>query len=279
MRYYLLPAFTIEPHMKYEVDDLNGGVGGRGTMITKQSKHADRAIQWLDFLAQDDTQKRLLFGVEGVHYDHNMLDGWEVPLRKPEIAKYLADNPPQVHRAKYGLGAMYLFRDKYWGETQGFLTLDDVGKEIYANAFANYTDLAWNRGRRQLPRRFRLCGEDRRHHQGLLQHPDLRDRLRSAGSGAGAARSDQPCGWHVDRLNRWLQLRLEGRTANTAGHRDAYHRHVAHREGMSARVVRVLSGGSNYLGQNEAIALLRVGAGCRSRWPIFTLPLECSGGW
>ena len=146
VRYYLLPAFTIEPHMKYEVDDLNGGVGGRGTMITKQSKHADRAIQWLDFLAQDDTQKRLLFGVEGVHYDHNMLDGWEVPLRKPEIAKYLADNPPQVHRAKYGLGAMYLFRDKYWGETQGFLTLDDVGKEIYANAFANYTDLAWTRG-------------------------------------------------------------------------------------------------------------------------------------
>ena len=62
------------------------------------------------------------------------------------MREYLAANPPQVSRAKYGLSAMYLFRDKYWGEAQGFMFLDDVGKEVYSTAFANYTDLAWNRG-------------------------------------------------------------------------------------------------------------------------------------
>ena len=146
LRYIMLPAFTIEPHMKYEIDDLRGGVGGTGTMITKQAKRPDRALQWLDYLAQEITQKRIIYGIEGVHSDPRIVDGWDIPVVRDHVREYLAANPPQVSRAKYGLSAMYLFRDKYWGEAQGFMFLDDVGKEVYSTAFANYTDLAWNRG-------------------------------------------------------------------------------------------------------------------------------------
>ena len=146
VRYWMLPAFTIEPHMKYEVDDLRGGVGGSGTMVTKQAERPDRAIQWLDYLAQDLTQKRIIYGFEGVHSDPNTVDGWDIPLIKQEVRDIQAEQPMQIFRAEYGLTAMYPFRDKYWGEAQGFLFIDDIGKQIYQTAFANYTDLSWNRG-------------------------------------------------------------------------------------------------------------------------------------
>ncbi len=146
LRYIMLPAFTIEPHMTYEIDDLRGGVGGSGTMITKQAERPDRAIQWLDYLAQELTQKRMMYGIEGVHSDPRIVDGWDIPLVRDHVQEYLAANPPQVSRAKYGLTAMYLFRDKYTGEAAGFLTLDDIGKELYSTAFANYTDLTQTRG-------------------------------------------------------------------------------------------------------------------------------------
>ena len=146
LRYIMLPAFTIEPHMKYEIDDLRGGTGGRVTMITKQAERPDRAIQWLDYLAQELTQKRIIFGIEGVHSDPRMVEGWDIPVVRDHVRQYMADNPPQVSRAKYGLTAMYLFRDKYWGESQGFMFLDDVGQQVYSTAFANYTDLTKFRG-------------------------------------------------------------------------------------------------------------------------------------
>ena len=59
-------------------------------------------------------------------------------------------------------------------------------------------------------------------------------------------------------LNRWLQLRLEGRTANRQGIGTRIT--VTWRAGGDERrAVRVLSGGSNYLGQNEAIAHFGLG--------------------
>ena len=62
------------------------------------------------------------------------------------MREFMSENPPQVSRAKHGLTAMYLFRDKYWGESQGFMFLDDVGQQVYSTAFANYTDLTKFRG-------------------------------------------------------------------------------------------------------------------------------------
>ena len=147
LRYTMLPAFTIEPHMKYETDSLNGGVGGTGVMITKQAERPDRAIQWLDWLAQPSTQKRMIFGIEGVHSDPREYRGYDIPVTRQYLRDFQAENPgPQLIRAKYGLGSMYLFRDKYTAEQGGWPNLDEVGQQIYDTALANYTDMAKFRG-------------------------------------------------------------------------------------------------------------------------------------
>ena len=93
LRFIMLPAFTIEPHMKYEIDDLRGGVGGRGVMITTQAERPDRAIQWLDWLAQESTQKRMIFGIEGVHSDPRDFRGYDIPVTRQYLRDFQAENP------------------------------------------------------------------------------------------------------------------------------------------------------------------------------------------
>ena len=147
LRFIMLPAFTIEPHMKYEIDDLRGGVGGSGVMVTTQAERPDRAIQWLDWLAQESTQKRMIFGIEGVHSDPRDFRGYDIPVIKQHIRDFQAENPgPQLFRAKFGVGSMYLFRDKYTAEQGGWPNLDEIGQQIYDTALANYTDLMKFRG-------------------------------------------------------------------------------------------------------------------------------------
>ena len=75
-------------------------------------------------------------------------------------------------------------------------------------------------------------------------------------------------------LNRWLQLRLEGRTANRQGIGTRIT--VTWRAGGDERrVVRVLSGGSNYLGQKEAIAHFGLGPGADR---VAEVAIEWPGG-
>ena len=126
LRFIMLPAFTIEPHMKYEIDDLRGGVGGSGVMVTTQAERPDRAIQWLDWLAQESTQKRMIFGIEGVHSDPRDFRGYDIPVMRQYLRDFQAENPgPQLYRAKFGVGSMYLFRDKYTAEQGGWPNLDE----------------------------------------------------------------------------------------------------------------------------------------------------------
>ena len=60
--------------------------------------------------------------------------------------------------------------------------------------------------------------------------------------------------------NRWLQLRLEGRAANRQGV-GARITVTSRAAAPERRVVRVLGGGNNYLGQNEAIVHFGLGPG------------------
>lgn len=74
--------------------------------------------------------------------------------------------------------------------------------------------------------------------------------------------------------NRWLQLRLEGAAANRQGigARITVTPRAAEPE---RRLVRVLSGGSNYLGQNEAIVHLGLGPDLAQ---VATVEIEWPGG-
>ena len=74
--------------------------------------------------------------------------------------------------------------------------------------------------------------------------------------------------------NRWLQLKLEGRAANRqgVGARITVTPRAAEPE---QRVVRVLGGANNYLGQNEALVHLGLGPGLER---VATVAIEWPGG-
>ena len=74
--------------------------------------------------------------------------------------------------------------------------------------------------------------------------------------------------------NRWLQLRLEGRAANRQGV-GARITVTSRAAAPERRVVRVLGGGNNYLGQNEALVHVGLGPGLER---VAAVAIEWPGG-
>ena len=73
------------------------------TMISKNCKHPDRAIQFMDYLMSEEGQKMIYLGVEGETYD--MVDG--KPVVRPEVRELLNTDRTQYDRV-YGAD------DSYW---------------------------------------------------------------------------------------------------------------------------------------------------------------------
>lgn len=73
------------------------------TMISKNCKHPDRAIQFMDYLMSEHGQKLLYLGVEGATYD--MVDG--KPIVRAEVNELLNSDRSQYDK-KYGAD------DAYW---------------------------------------------------------------------------------------------------------------------------------------------------------------------
>ncbi len=73
------------------------------TMISKNCKHPDRAIQFMDYLMSEEGQKMIYLGVEGETYD--MVDG--KPVIRPEVSELLNTDRAQYDR-EYGAD------DSYW---------------------------------------------------------------------------------------------------------------------------------------------------------------------
>lgn len=73
------------------------------TMISKNCKNPDRAIQFMDYLISEEGQKLVYIGVEGITYD--MVDG--KPVIKPDVLKLL-----NTDRTAYD--QIYGADDAYW---------------------------------------------------------------------------------------------------------------------------------------------------------------------
>ena len=73
------------------------------TMISKDCKHPDRAIQFMDYLISEEGQRIVYLGVEGITYD--MVDG--KPVIKPDVLKLL-----NTDRGTYD--QIYGADDAYW---------------------------------------------------------------------------------------------------------------------------------------------------------------------
>lgn len=87
-------------------DPVLPGAGINGwtvTLISKNCRHPDRAIQLLSYLLSDEGQKLLYLGVEGVTYD--MIDGY--PVVREEVWNLL-----QTDRSAYD--SLYGADDTYW---------------------------------------------------------------------------------------------------------------------------------------------------------------------
>ncbi|MFD1956665.1 ABC transporter substrate-binding protein [Paenibacillus thailandensis] len=80
-----------------------GYLGGYGISITKDAKNPERIIQFLDYLASDEGQVLVNWGIEGVHYD--MVDGKRV--MKPEVQKLKATDG-NTFKKTTGIGNYFL---------------------------------------------------------------------------------------------------------------------------------------------------------------------------
>ncbi|MBQ2533471.1 MAG: extracellular solute-binding protein, partial [Lachnospiraceae bacterium] len=81
---------------------VNGISGWTLTLISKNCKDPERAIQFIDYLMSEHGQKLVYLGVEGETYD--MVDG--VPVLKPEI-RDLLNRDREAYDAKYGADFTY----------------------------------------------------------------------------------------------------------------------------------------------------------------------------
>jgi putative aldouronate transport system substrate-binding protein len=81
----------------------NTASGWTVTLISKNCKHPDKAIKFMDFMISEQGQKLVYLGVEGITYD--VIDGKEVI--KPEVLKML-----NTDRTTYD--QIYGADDAYW---------------------------------------------------------------------------------------------------------------------------------------------------------------------
>ncbi len=106
------------------------------TMVSKNCKHPDRAIEFIDYMLSEEGQRTVYLGVEGVTYD--VVDGKEVV--KPQVQQLL-----DTDRAAYD--AIYGADDAYWMFQDNVMQLkwrqDDPGPtdqlEKWTYPYATYT--------------------------------------------------------------------------------------------------------------------------------------------
>ena len=149
--FVMIPGFTVDPStMDYEADSLRGGIGGQGLVVPK-TDNAARAIRWIDFLFNDQTQKELIWGLEGGK--HKMVNG--LPTYTDE---YLADQVKVANEEmtadesamKYGFQYYWALRDDFWARVDRLFQRkkpENVAMDVSMTVSAgNYKDLAFYQG-------------------------------------------------------------------------------------------------------------------------------------
>lgn len=98
----------------------NAITGWTLTLISKNCKHPDRAIAFLDYMMSEEGQKMISLGVEGEMYD--MVDG--KPVLKDEVKQMLTTD-----RKKYD--EVYGADDTYWMLQNNIMQLDWLPEKQY----------------------------------------------------------------------------------------------------------------------------------------------------
>lgn len=102
-KYYKYISPIVKEGEKYERFYNFRAFSWRGAIITKDSKKAERAIKYLEFMVSDEGQQLLLYGIDGVHHDMKKSEeGWYYPEFKPEISDLLSNDFGTLG-TKYGI--------------------------------------------------------------------------------------------------------------------------------------------------------------------------------
>ena len=118
---------------KYKSQGLKdyGFAGGWGISISSTSKHPDKAFEFLDWMASEEAQILVNWGIEGVNYD--VVDGKRV-LKAEDVAR---KNSDANYGKETGVG-YYVYPFPQWGNG----ALDSAGNSItpdsQADLIANY---------------------------------------------------------------------------------------------------------------------------------------------
>lgn len=149
--FIMLEPFSINEG-KVPVMEANTFVGSieSGSCISKSSKNATRAIRFLEYMYfNPQTQKEIIFGLEGVH--HDMVNG--EPIIREEFKKSYIDDPIAT-RQKTGIHYVYLFRNDEWQSRmyEQIFGVTDYAKDALVKANKYAVDLSEFRGINQYPR-------------------------------------------------------------------------------------------------------------------------------
>lgn len=132
----MIEPFVLVPGAKYEGDSLNGGFGEYDIVISKSSKNPERALRFLDYISQKQTQKEIIYGLEGK--GHTMVNGM------PVFTKEYLEDEAKVGRnnSLFGNFNYYILRDNYWSPLAKFDTSTEEVKKAMELANKYYADLS-----------------------------------------------------------------------------------------------------------------------------------------
>jgi putative aldouronate transport system substrate-binding protein len=118
---------AIRSDMTYANDSFGGGIGSpEMIVIPKSGKHPDRVIRWLDYLYNDETQRNIIFGLEGHGY---VMEG-DIPVLTPE-AETAVNKGVEDTKMTYGMDAYWAFRIGDYASIKRFHSGSDLQKQYY----------------------------------------------------------------------------------------------------------------------------------------------------
>lgn len=101
---WIFPAqMSVNTEEGYTYDNINGGVGDH-YIVVFNTENSERAVQWLDFIMQEQQQLEIVLGVQGLSWDYNE-EG--IPTNYDNITA-MTDNEKKT---EYGVGLWYFLRE------------------------------------------------------------------------------------------------------------------------------------------------------------------------
>jgi putative aldouronate transport system substrate-binding protein len=138
----MIDAPGLNENVPYENDTFHGGGPSKiAILVSKDTKHPERIIRWFEFLMSDQTQREIIFGLEGNSY--SVENG--VPVVFPEVMDFYNTDQDEA-KLKYGLEAYWLFRNNNYASMKRLLSATERQQKAHEVSGKYYKDFSFFRG-------------------------------------------------------------------------------------------------------------------------------------